>query len=391
MAIVKTEAPKILQVCAIDFSVDRLLKPLILESMSKGYEVHNGCADTGFFEKLRTENLTMVQVPIERKISPVSNFKTIKSLMKLMKKEKYDIVHVHTPVAALLARVASKLVGQKNIVYTAHGFYFHDEMKPTVYKLFYLIEKYAARWMTDWLLVQSIEDYQLAIDNNFSSKEKTIHLSNGVDIWNRFNNKKSFEVSGTRKSLDIEEKDVVFTFIGRLVQEKGIFELIRAFNDLYKENQKVKLVLIGGLLDSERDQDSFNKLTELLESPGVRHLGFRDDTPELLAASDVFVLPSHREGLPRSIIEAMGMGLPIIASNIRGCREEVFPEKNGFLFEKENVNELYNAMKQLASDEEMRKSYSINSRQLAEEFFDEQKVLAKQIELFDKLTKDVRR
>lgn len=390
MAIVRAEAPKILQVCAIDFSVDRLLKPLILESMKKGYEVHNGCEDTGFFTELESENLTMVRVPIERKISPISNLKAIKSLMSLMKQEEYDIVHVHTPVAALLARVAAKLVGQKNVVYTAHGFYFHDDMKPLVYKVFYTIEKFAARWMTDWLLVQSIEDYQLAIDNCFSSKEKTIHLSNGVDIWNRFNMNHTFDVEGIRESIDIEKDDIVFTFIGRLVKEKGIFELIEAFNELYKENQHVKLVLIGGLLDSERDQESYNKLEELLKSPGVRHLGFRNDTPELLGASDVFVLPSHREGLPRSIIEAMGMGLPIIASNIRGCREEVFPGKNGFLFEKENTNELYKAMKQMATDGEMRKKFSINSRTIAEELFDEQKVLAKQIALFDKLTKVVK-
>ncbi|WP_341201695.1 glycosyltransferase family 4 protein [Planomicrobium okeanokoites] len=390
MAIVRAEAPKILQVCAIDFSVDRLLKPLILESMNKGYEVHNGCEDTGFFTELESENLTMVRVPIERKISPISNLKAVKSLMNLMKQEKYDIVHVHTPVAALLARVAAKLVGQKNIVYTAHGFYFHDDMKPLVYKVFYTIEKFAARWMTDWLLVQSIEDYQLAIDNRFSSKEKTIHLSNGVDIWNRFNMNHTFDVEGMRESIDIEKDDIVFTFIGRLVKEKGIFELIEAFNELYKKNQHVKLVLIGGLLDSERDQESYNKLEKLLKSPGVRHLGFRNDTPELLAASNVFLLPSHREGLPRSIIEAMGMGLPIIASNIRGCREEVFPGKNGFLFEKENTNELYKAMKQMAADGEMRKKFSINSRTIAEELFDEQKVLAKQIALFDKLTKVVK-
>lgn len=386
MAIVETKKAKILQVCAIDFTVDRLLKPLIVASMEQGYEIHNACADTGMFTDLRAEGLHMIDMPIERKISPMSNLKTIKAFISLLRKEKYDIVHVHTPVAALLARVATKIVRQKNVIYTAHGFYFHDDMSKKVYNLFYNIEKYAARWTTDWLLLQSIEDYQLALDNRFSPPERTIHLSNGVDIWSRFNPKATPSNPDLRKELLIDEEDVVFTFIGRLVKEKGIFELIHAFNKLYVEQSNVKLVLIGGLLDSERDQESFKELTELLKSPGVHHLGFRNDTPELLAISDVFVLPSHREGLPRSIIEAMGMKLPIIASNIRGCREEVFENENGFLFEKGNSNDLYVAMKKLASNKELREQFSERSRQIAEESFDERKVLAKQIDLFDYLT-----
>lgn len=388
MEIVKDQPIKILQVCAIDFSVDRLLKPLIKESMEQGYEVHNACADTGLFPQLKAEGLHMINMPIERKISPMSNMNTIRAFVSLMKKEKYDIIHVHTPVAALLARVAAKLAGQKNVVYTAHGFYFHDDMSPKVYKVFYGIEKYAARWMTDWLLLQSIEDYQLAIDDRFSPKDKTIHLSNGVDIWSKFN-RDIVDAPSLRNEIEIEESDVVFTFIGRLVREKGVFELLHAFNKLRQENSTVKLVLIGGLLDSERDQDSYAELQTLLTSPGVVQLGFRNDTPELLSISDVFVLPSHREGLPRSIIEAMGMKLPIVASNIRGCREEVFPNRNGFLFEKENIEELYEAMKTLALDKNMRQSFSIESRKIAEELFDERKVLAKQLKLFDNLTKEV--
>lgn len=379
---------KILQVCAIDFSVDRLLKPLIKESMKQGYEVHNACADTGLFPQLEAEGFTMINMPIERKISPMSNMKTVRAFVSLMKKEKYDIVHVHTPVAALLARIAAKIAGQKNVIYTAHGFYFHDDMSPKVYKMFYEIEKHAARRMTDWLLLQSIEDYQLAINDRFCTKDRTIHLSNGVDIWSKFN-REVVEAPNLRKEIGITKEDIVFTFIGRLVREKGVFELLHAFNRLQKENSDVKLLLIGGLLDSERDQESFAELQSLLASPGVLHLGFRNDTPELLSISDAFVLPSHREGLPRSIIEAMGMNLPIIASNIRGCREEVFPNQNGFLFEKENVEELYTSMKMLADDEDMRRSFSIESRKIAEELFDEQKVLSKQIELFDTLTKEV--
>lgn len=382
-----SQRKKILQVCAIDLSVDALLKPLIKRSMEEGFEVHNACSDQGRFKALRSEGLTMIDVPIAREINPASNLKSILSLYRLMKSERYDIVHVHTPVAALLGRVAAKLAGVKTVVYTAHGFYFHDEMTRRQYNLFLDIEKYAARWMTDWLLLQSREDFELAIEHKFKRPERTLHLSNGVDIWSKFNPELILDTTKNdlMRSIDIKEDDIVFSFIGRLVREKGIFELVEAFKRIVERCPSAKLLLIGGLLDSERDQESYNKLMQDLNHPNIHYLGFRSDTPELLSISDCFVLPSHREGLPRSIIEAMAMETPIIASNIRGCREEVFHGENGFLFEKENVDDLVRVMETIAVDSDARERFGKRSRKIAEELFDEEKVLQKQINLFKRL------
>ena len=381
------EKGKILQVCAIDLSVDALLKPLILKSMEEGYIVHNACTDTGRFEKLRKEGLTMIDVKIDRKISPISNIKSIMRLYQLMKKEKYDIVHVHTPIAALLGRIAAKMAGIKHIIYTAHGFYFHDEMPSFQYKLFYNIEKYAARFLTDWLLLQSKEDYELSLRDKFLCEDRIIHLSNGVDIHNKFNPHLISEDTkvNIKKELGINSNDIVFAFIGRLVREKGIFELLEAFIQLTKRYDKVKLLLIGDLLKSERDQESYYKIKKMLSYPGVIHLGFRKDIAELLSISDVFVLPSYREGLPRSIIEAMAMSKPIIASNIRGCREEVFHNENGYLVNRGSSKSLYDAMESLVIDERKRVEFGNKSRLIAEQLFDEEKVIRKQINLFDSL------
>lgn len=382
-----SENKKILQICAIDLSVDALLKPLIKKSLDNGFEVHNACSDEGRFKALRSEGLTMVDVHISREINPLSNLKSILALYRLMKREQYDIVHVHTPVAALLGRIAAKLSGVKNVIYTAHGFYFHDEMSRKQYNMFYNIEKYAARWMTDWLLLQSKEDYELALENKFKRPERTIHLSNGVNIWGKFNPELITKLvrNNIRESIGLKEEDLVFSFIGRLVREKGIFELVEAFKRVVKRYPNAKLLLIGGLLDSERDQGSYDKLKKDLNHPNIYYLGFRSDTPELLAISDCFVLPSHREGLPRSIIEAMAMETPIIASNIRGCREEVFQGENGFLFERENTDDLTSAMIAIADNSETREQFGKRSRELAEELFDEEKVLQKQIDLFNAL------
>ncbi|WP_252502002.1 glycosyltransferase family 4 protein [Sporosarcina sp. Marseille-Q4943] len=379
---------KILQVCAIDASVYSLLKPLIIRSMDKGYEVHNACTNTGRFESLESQGLTMVDIPIDRRIHPVKNLKSIWKLYRLMKIEKYDIVHVHTPIAALLGRIAAKLAGIQNIIYTAHGFYFHEEMSKRKYRLFFNIEKYAAKWMTDWLLLQSKEDYELALKNNFKTPAKTIHLSNGVDIWNKFNPEKILlsEINELTRELNLTESDIVFSFIGRLVKEKGIFELIEAFKRVVEKYPQCKLIIIGVLPTSERDQESYKRLSEQLVHPNIQAIGYRKDIPQLMAISDTFILPSHREGLPRSIIEAMAMAKPIIATNIRGCREEVFPDENGILFEKGNIDSLEGAMSLLAANESLRLRYSLRSRELVEELFDEEKVLTKQIQLFNRIT-----
>lgn len=389
METIKLAKKKILQVCAIDVSVDALLKPLILKSMEEGYEVHNVCTDTGKFSELEAQGLTMIEVPIDRQIHPVKNLKSIWNLYRLMKKEKYDIVHVHTPIAALLGRVAAKLAGVKHIVYTAHGFYFHDEMSKKQYRLFFNIEKYAAKWMTDWLLLQSKEDYELSLVHHFKAENRVIHLSNGVDIWNKFHDS---QVSKDEKDSFLIENnlsadDFVFSFIGRLVREKGIFELVEAFKAIVPRFPHAKLVLIGGLLESERDHDSYQQLLIDLDHPNIRYLGFRSDIPIIMSASHTFILPSYREGLPRSIIEAMAMSKPIIATDIRGCREEVFPGENGYLVDKANAQALGKAMASLLENENLVDKYGKRSREIVEDLFDEKKVLRKQLDLFERLVK----
>ncbi|GEN81819.1 glycosyl transferase family 1 [Sporosarcina luteola] len=379
---------KILQVCAIDVSVDALLKPLILKSMEEGYEVHNACTDTGKFTDLKRQGLHMVEVSIDRQIHPIKNLGSVWNLYKLMKREKYDVVHVHTPIAALLGRIAAKLAGVKNVIYTAHGFYFHEEMSKKQYNLFFNIEKFAAKWMTDWLLLQSKEDYELALIHKFKPQKRIVHLGNGVDIWNKFHERRITheEIHDFRMENNLDDEDFVFSFIGRLVKEKGIFELVEAFKSLSDRFPQAKLLLIGGLLESERDHESYDQLLRDLNHPKICYLGFRNDIPRIMKATDTFILPSYREGLPRSIIEAMAMSKPIIATNIRGCREEVFPGKNGFLVEKANAEELEEAMVALLENPELVCQFGNRSREITEELFDEEKVLSKQIELFNMLT-----
>jgi glycosyltransferase involved in cell wall biosynthesis len=240
--------------------------------------------------------------------------------------------------------------------------------------------------MTDWLLLQSKEDYELSVENKFLSPSKIIHLSNGVDLKNIFDPAQigKDEKNGLREELKIQNDDIVFSFIGRLVEEKGVIELLNAFGELKQRYSNIKLLLIGDLPESERDVTAINEIKRLMDQEGVCSLGFRNDINQLLTLSDVFVLPSYREGLPRSIIEAMAMENAIIATNIRGCREQVFKD-NGILVERRSSKQLVNAMETMVKDPEAVKRMGSASREIALELFNEEKVLEKQMELFGEL------
>lgn len=384
---------KILQVCAIDRSVESLLFPLIEKLMDEGYEVHTACSDTGRFDVLTAKGLTLRSIPIKRKIDPISNLGTIGALYRLMKREKYDVVHVHTPIAAVLGRVAARLAGVPHVIYTAHGYFFHEGMSKSTYQMYYTLEKWFARHMTDYLLLQSREDYELSVQDGFSSQvERILHIGNGVDLTERFHPRHvpREKVQSIKSSLGLQDDHVVITYVGRMVSEKGIFELLEAFRKLAGEFPRLRLLLVGDVSSSERDQRGQNFVELCRQHPQIILAGFRTDIPELMATSDIFVLPSHREGLPRSIIEAMAMAKPIVATNIRGCREEVRDGVNGFLVEPKQVSPLYAALKKLVVDSRLREAFGQNSRSIALEHFDERTVLAKQAALFAQLTGQLR-
>lgn len=155
---------KIVQVCAIDTTIDKLLRELIVLSVEEGYDVISICSKGKSTAKLIGEGFSITNINIDRSIKPISNIKSVINMYEFFKTEKPDIVHVHTPVAAVLGRIAAKLAGVPNIVYTAHGFYFHDNMKSLVYKLTVNIEKYMAKLFTDFLFTQSEEDALTAED-----------------------------------------------------------------------------------------------------------------------------------------------------------------------------------------------------------------------------------
>jgi len=375
---------KVLQLTAIDFTVKKFLLPLVDEMEDQGYEVHVACSKDEIGQELSAKGYVIHHIPFSRNMNVFSHMKSLMKLIGLIRQEKYSIIHAHTPVASLIGRLAAKFTRTPLTVYTAHGFYFHEHMSKSTYAIAYSIEKVWARLFSDYVFFQSIEDYQLAVKKKFKKPDKLVHINNGVSS-ERFD-PEEYDRDSVRVKNDLKDK-IVFTFIGRLVIEKGVRELIEAFSKISENRDDVVLMVIGGGVTGDRDGINIENLVNAQPAEvqsKVKLMGLRDNIPELLSASDVFVLPSYREGLPRSIIEAMAMGKPVIATDIRGCREEVFEGINGYLCKAKSASSLASAFEKMLENDDVRLELGRNSRDLFLKEFDEKKVLERQMNVFNR-------
>ncbi|MEY8691643.1 glycosyltransferase family 4 protein [Mammaliicoccus sciuri] len=375
---------KIIQVTAIDMTMNNFLNPLNKVTKEKGHEVHCVCSKGPYEEEIKSNGYYFHNISIDREINFVKNIKSIMMMVKLFKILKPDIVHVHTPVAAVLGRIAAKIAKVPTIIYSAHGFYFHEGMPSKKYKLFFNIEKYIGRYFTDYIFTQSEEDFEVAKLNNFlKNKNNYVHISNGIDIDNKFNVDKLAKSINTslRDKYGIQKNDVVVSFIGRLVKEKGILDLLESIN--YLNAQNVKFLIIGSLPQGERDTETLKLLEEYKNNRNIIFTGQVTNVNELLYMSDIFCLPSYREGMPRSIIEAMAMKNAVIATNIRGSREEVIHGKTGYLCNTNSSKEIASCIDYLVENKDKMNEFKENGLERARRLYDENKVIEKQLNVFE--------
>lgn len=372
---------KVLHVCAVAFGLETLLLPQIDYLRERGLSVEAACSPDPRIEALRARGYTIHEVQIDRKISPAPNSKSVVELGKLMRAQSYDLVHTHAPVASVLGRVAAKLAGVKRIVYTAHGFYFHDEMPRPKYALYHGIEKSVAQ-ITDRILVQSQEDFDTAVTTGLASAAKVRYLGNGIDL-RRFDITALSEERRTalRKELRVPpSRGPILGITGRITEEKGFSELVEAMSLLRDDFPEAHLIVIGGQLSTERDAFQ-DRLVDFIGEHGldsrVTFTGFRNDVQDLLGLLDLFVLPSYREGLPRSVLEAMGMELPVVATRIRGCREAVVDQVTGLLVPARDSRALKRAISQILSDRDLAARFGKAGRERVVSTFDEQFVFAR--------------
>ncbi len=311
-------------------------------------------------------------------------FQHIISLIRLIlifRQEKFDVVHVHTPVAALIGRIASRINRVPLIVYTAHGFYFHEGMSLWKQRVFIGLEKFAGLF-TDLLFTQSAEDAATAVDEKICSKKKIYAIGNGVDV-ELFNPQLKKDRSQIKKTLGIPNDAIVIGMVGRLVEEKGVIEFLEAAEMIAQTNENVWFLLVGERLESDHSASVDGKITKTQSLLGRKMVltGLRQDIPNLLAIMDCFCLPSWREGMPRTIIEAMMMGIPVVATNIRGSREEVVHEKTGLLVPVGSPGDLTSAINRCLQHPKWTRKMGNEGRKRALALYDERQIVNFQISI----------
>ena len=316
---------KVLFSATVDSHILAFHLPFLKWFKEHGYEVHvatNGDAEIPYCDK-------KIKISFERSPFKLNNIKAIFQLKKVISKEKYDIIHTHTPMGSVVTRLAAKGARKHGtrVIYTAHGFHFFKGAPLLNWVLFYPVEKYLSKY-TDTLILINKEDYNLA--KRKFKKCRDIEYVPGVGIdKEKFNVKMTKkEKTELRKSLGLKDTDFVMIYPAELSNRKRQIWLINTVSSLLKENKDIHLLLPG--------KDSLNgKCQELTKELGlesqIHFLGFRNDIPKLLQISDLSVSSSRQEGLPVNIMEAMYVGLPIVASDCRGNRDLIKDGENGYI------------------------------------------------------------
>ena len=379
---------RICQVCAVGFTYRKFLEPLCLAQAKAGYAVHvaySGATAADAGPAVPGGSLIYHAVPIARSSSPLALWRATWALVRLFVRERFTVVHVHTPVAAIAARLAALLARTPVVIYTAHGFYFHDGMAAPV-RWLHIASEWLLAHVTTLLLTVSAEDAELARRLRFKPAPRIRAIGNGVKT-ERFGPIIPQRRQVARERFGLAPHAIVVGAVARKVAEKGYRELFEAFAALAPRYPQLQLLVCGSRLDSDHASSVAPELQQLMQRcPGqVIDAGEIDDVEVAYSAMDLFCLPSWREGLPVTIIEAMMSGLPVVATDIRGSREEVVPELTGLLVPVRDAKALAGALERLICDPSLRQAYGRAGRARALELYDESRVIALQLELLEQV------
>lgn len=360
---------KIVRTSTVPESLNIFCRNLLSELQeSEGYSVVAVSSPGDALSEIASrEGVKVYPVPMERHIAPVKDLISLWKLIKVFRKERPDMVHSITPKAALLSMMAAWVCRVPVRLHTFTGLVF-----PTStgfkQKLLIFTDRLTCACATHIMpegegVKDDLTNYQIT-----SKPLKVLGYGNirGIDL-------KYFDrtVEVEKEAEKIRKTDITtFIFIGRLVRDKGINELVYAFAKLNKEYTKTRLLLVGRWED-KLDPLEEQTLQEIENNPAIIATGEQKDVRPWLAASDIFVFPSYREGFPNVVIEAGAMGLPAIVTDINGSREIIIEGENGIIIPPRNSEHLYKAMQQLMVSPKQTRLMANNARQMIESRFEQ--------------------
>lgn len=352
---------KIIRTSTIPTSLNVFCRGLFQELKEDGYDLVAVSSPGPALDELeKRENVRAYRVPMQRHISPLKDLKSLWQLIRVFHKEKPEMVHSITPKAGLLSMIAAWICRVPVRLHTFTGLIF-----PTStgfkQKVLILTDRITCSCATHIVPEgEGVKDDLL----KFNITKKTLKVLGhgnirGIDLKHYSKTSQVIE-----KASEIRRSDVcTYIFVGRVVRDKGINELIRSFELLNRKNPQTRLILVGSF---EPNLDPLNPeiLEEINTNPAIETVGKQNDVRPWLAASDIFVFPSYREGFPNVVIEAGAMDLPSIVTDINGSREIIEDGKNGIIIPPHDAEALYKAMLSLYHDQEYRNKLSANARNM---------------------------
>lgn len=378
---------KLFRITTIPISLEKLLENQ-LNYMKAHYNVTAISSDKFNLDRIgKLQEVSTYHVEMTRKITPLSDLKALWRLYKYFRREKPFIVHTHTPKAGTLGMLAAKLAGVPHRLHTTAGL---PLLEATGVKrlLLNFVEKITYACATI-IYANSYGLKEIIVSRKFCSAVKLKVIangsSNGIDTtYFSRENISLRQIEELKKKFGINFNDFVYIFVGRLVGDKGINELVAAFkkvqgsyvisngldaclsnfDDLSRLKVRNLKLLLVGQFESELDPLHADTLFEIYSNPSILMVGFKDDVRPYLAMSNCFVFPSYREGFPNVVMQAGAMGLPCIVTDINGCNEIILEGHNGTLIARKDVSELFMAMNKVLLNIEYLSSMKRNARSM---------------------------
>lgn len=335
---------KVLFVATVDLKhIIKFHIPFLKLFHEKGYEVHVACAGDATIPYCDVKH----SIPFERAPFKWDNIKSYNKLKKIIDGNEFKLIHCHTPVGGVVGRLAARDARKRGtrVLYTAHGFHFYKGAPIKYWVLFYPVEKWFARY-TDHLITINDEDYQLAVRKKFKAKQISHVKGVGIDL-ERFERVTDEKRTLLRKQYGYSEDEYILIYVAEMTYRKHQDLLITAMKDLKNLIPKVHLLLVG---DGEKLLEYEHLARELDVVDIVEFAGYRNDIPELMSLSNVAVSSSRQEGLPVNIMEAMAIGLPVIASSCRGNIDLIRNGYSGFIFDNQNPLDLVEKIMKIKKD-----------------------------------------
>ncbi len=358
----------LVRITTVPISLEKLLAGQ-LRYMSQFYRVVAVSSEKDNLERLgEKEKVATFHVHLTRKITPIADFKALIRLYFYFRKIKPAIVHTHTPKAGTIGMLAAKLAGVKIRLHTVAGLPLLEEIG-TKRNILNAVEKLTYACATK-VYPNSVGLKDIIIQSRFCQPNKLKVIANGSSngIDTEYFSSKHFSedtLSQLQKQLGIQPEDFVFVFVGRLVKDKGINELIQAFCRLPQEQHPVKLLLVG---DYESDLDPLqpNTLAQITSNPNIISTGFQTDVRPYFCLSHALVFPTYREGFPNVVLQAGALDLPGIVTNINGCNEIIVPGKNGLIIPVKEENAIFEAMQFFIHHPQETSAMKKNAREMIE-------------------------